>query len=93
MMGELQMEADVDNQQSQATRDRAQEIARAEMMRRRRRLGKLTQEQESAIEALLMSTAFTASEVIEPVLNFFSQPSLVGVADAAKGVRFHSHEA
>jgi len=88
MICELQMKADVGNQQSNAMWDRAQEIARAEMMRRRRRLGNLTQEQESAIEALLMSTVFTASEVIEPVLNLFSQPSLVGVAYSAKGVRF-----
>jgi hypothetical protein len=88
MICELQMKADVGNRQSNAMWDRAQEIARAEMMCRRRRLGNLTQEQESAIEALLMSTVFTASEVIEPVLNLFSQPSLVGVADAAKGVRF-----
>jgi len=88
MICELQMKADVGNRQNNAMWDRAQEIARAEMMRRRRRLGNLTQEQESAIEALLMSTVFTASEVIEPVLNLFSQPSLVGVADAAKGVRF-----
>ena len=82
------MEADVVNQQSKATRDRAQEIARAEMTRQRRRLGNLTQEQELAIEALLMSTVFKASEMIEPVSNFFSQPSLVGVAGAAEVARF-----
>lgn len=34
-----------------------QEIARAEIARHRRRLGKLTAEQQSAIEELLISTA------------------------------------
>ena len=74
----------VSREQSESTLDRAQEIARAEMMRRRRRLGNLTQEQESAIETLLLSTALKASKLIEPVLKFYSQsPSLVGVVAPA----------
>jgi hypothetical protein len=39
------------------------EIARVEMTRRRRRLGKLTPEQESAIETLLISTVSKVSEI------------------------------
>jgi len=82
------MEVDVVSQQrSRSTLNRAQEIARTEMVRRRRRLGNLTQEQESAIEALVVSTVFRASEMIEPVLNFFSQPSF-GVPDSEEVVRF-----
>ena len=77
----------VSQQRSRSTLNRAQEIARTEMVRRRRRLGNLTQEQESAIEALLVSTVFKASEMIEPVLNVFSQPSL-GVPDSAEVVKF-----
>ena len=74
------MEVDVASQKrSKSTLDRAQEIVRAEMMRRKRRLRNLTPEQESAIETLLLSTVLKVSEMIEPVLNFYSQPpSLVG---------------
>ena len=50
----------------------AEEIARAEMTRRRRRLGNLTQEQESAIETLLLSTVLKASAAIEPILKFYN---------------------
>jgi hypothetical protein len=68
-------------ERSELTIERAQEIARAEMIRRRRRLGDLTQEQESAIETLLLSTVLKASQMIEPVLKFYSQrPSLADVA-------------
>jgi hypothetical protein len=75
------MKVEASQEQGRSTRDRVQEIARAEMMRRRRRLGNLTQEQESAIETLLLSAALKASEVIEPILQFYSQPpSLVVVA-------------
>jgi len=79
------MEVDVDSQElGKSTLDRAQEIAQAEMMRRRRRLGNLTPEQESAIETLLLSTALKVSEMIEPVLNFYSQPPSVVGADSAE---------
>ena len=68
-------------ERSELTIERAQEIARAELIHRRRRLGDLTQEQESAIETLLLSTVLKASQMIEPVLKFYSQrPSLADVA-------------
>ena len=84
------MQLDVtDKKGSKSTLNQAQVIARAEMVRRRRRLGKLTREQESAIEALLMSTVFKAAETIEPVWNLYSQTTSLGdVADSAKVVRF-----
>jgi glutamyl-tRNA reductase len=49
-----------------AMREKFQEMARAEMARQRKRLGPLTQEQESAIEALLMSTV---NKISHPILN------------------------
>jgi hypothetical protein len=80
------MEVLVSQQGSKSTLNRAQEIARAEMVRRRGRLGNLTEEQESAIEPLLLSTALEASKMIEPVLKFCS-PSLVTVRDSTNVVR------
>ena len=79
------MEVVVSQQGSKSTLDRAQEIVR-EMVRPRRCLGTLTEEQESAIESLLLSTALEASKMIEPVLNFCSQPRS-SVADSADVVR------
>ena len=80
LIGEFVM--NINHARSESTLDRAREIARAEMMRRRRRLGNLTQEQESAIETLLLSTVLKASRMIEPVLKFYSQPpSLVGAPE------------
>ena len=79
------MEVDVVSQQgSKSTLNRAQDIARAEMARRRRRLGNVTEEQESAIEILLLLTVFKASEMIKALLNFCSQPSLVGSAEVVR---------
>ena len=49
-----------------ALRDQMHEVARAEMARQRKRLGVLTTEQESAIEALLMSTV---NKISHPILN------------------------
>jgi len=49
-----------------ALRQRLQDIARAEMARQRNRLGPLTPEQESAIEAVLMSTV---NKISHPVLS------------------------
>ena len=80
------MEVVVSQQGSKSTLNRAQEIVRAEMVRRRRCLGTLTEEQESAIESLLLLTALEASKMIEPVLNFCSQPRS-SVADSADVVR------
>ena len=45
----------------------AKEIARAEMARRRRRLGELTPEQETVIEDLLIRTVTRVSELVERV--------------------------
>jgi glutamyl-tRNA reductase len=49
-----------------ALRERFQEIARAEMARQRNRLGPLTPEQESAIEALLVSAV---NKISHPLLT------------------------
>jgi glutamyl-tRNA reductase len=49
-----------------AMRDRFQEMARAEMTRQRKRLGVLTTEQETAIEALLLSTV---NKISHPLIN------------------------
>ncbi len=49
-----------------AMRDKMEEIARAELVRQRKRLGVLTQEQEAAIESLLMSTV---KKISHPILN------------------------
>ena len=79
------MEVDVVSQQgSKSTLNRAQDIARAEMARRRRRLGNLTEEQESAIEILLFLTLFKSSEMLTALLNFCSQPLLVGSAEVVR---------
>jgi glutamyl-tRNA reductase len=49
-----------------ALRENMQEVARAEMARQRKRLGALTKEQETAIEALLVSTV---NKISHPILN------------------------
>jgi glutamyl-tRNA reductase len=49
-----------------AMREKFQEVARAEMVRQRKRLGVLTEEQEAAIEALLVSTV---NKISHPILN------------------------
>jgi glutamyl-tRNA reductase len=58
-----------------AMRDKMHEVARAEMARQRKRLGELTKEQETAIEALLMSTV---NKISHPILNqmrrFYESP-------------------
>ena len=59
------MEVDFGQERGNSTLDRAQQIAQAELMRRRRRLGDLTEEQESAIETLLLSTVLKTSGEIE----------------------------
>jgi glutamyl-tRNA reductase len=48
-----------------ALRQNMQDVARAELERQRKRLGPLTQEQESAIESLLMSTV---NKISHPIL-------------------------
>ena len=49
-----------------AMREKMQEIARSEMARQRKKLGLLTKEQETAIEALLVSTV---NKISHPILN------------------------
>ena len=49
-----------------ALRENMQNIAREELSRQRKRLGPLTQEQEAAIESLLMSTV---KKISHPILN------------------------
>jgi len=53
-----------------AMKEKFQEVARAEMARQRKRLGVLTQEQETAIEALLLSTV---NKISHPILNQMRQ--------------------
>jgi glutamyl-tRNA reductase len=49
-----------------ALKQNMQNIAREELTRQRKRLGPLTQEQEAAIESLLMSTV---NKLSHPILN------------------------
>ena len=49
-----------------ALRQNMQDVARAELARQRKRLGPLTKEQETAIEALLMSTV---NKISHPILS------------------------
>jgi glutamyl-tRNA reductase len=49
-----------------AMREKFQEVARAEMARQRKRLGMLTKQQETAIEALLLSTV---NKISHPIIN------------------------
>ena len=49
-----------------AMREKFHEVARAEMVRHRKRLGILTTEQEAAIEALLVSTV---NKISHPIMN------------------------
>ncbi len=52
------------NHESPATLRKAEDIARAELARRRRKLGTLTPDQEVKIEALLISTVNKISKLI-----------------------------
>src|SRR5690348_3856860 len=56
-------------QREKAGLSAAKDIARAEMMRQRGRLGSLTREQEIEIEHLLMSTVNKVSELAGKVLE------------------------
>lgn len=49
-----------------ALREKFQDIARTELARQRKRLGVLTQEQETAVESLLMSTV---NKISHPIIN------------------------
>ena len=52
-----------------ATLHNALEIARTQLTRRRRGLGSLTEEQEKAIEALLVRTVNRVSKVVGQILE------------------------
>ena len=54
-------------------RERIQEIARAEIMRQRRRLSALSPEQISAVEALLISTANEISSQVSEGIQKYSK--------------------
>jgi glutamyl-tRNA reductase len=49
-----------------ALRQNMQDIARAELARQRKRLGPLTQDQETAIESLLLSTV---NKISHPIIS------------------------
>jgi glutamyl-tRNA reductase len=62
-----------------AMRQNMQDVARAEMVRQRKRLGVLTKEQESAIEALLVSTVNKISHpIISQMRRFYEADHDVG---------------
>ncbi len=67
-----------------ALRQKLQELARAEMERQRNRLGSLTPEQETAIEALLMSTV---NKISHPVLNQLRRSYETSDSDAVQAFR------
>jgi glutamyl-tRNA reductase len=67
-----------------ALRQKLQELARAEMDRHRNRLGSLTSEQETAIEALLMSTV---NKISHPVLNQMRRSHEISDADTVQALR------
>ena len=65
-----------------ALREKLQEVARSEMARQRKRLGVLTKEQESAIEALLMSTV---NKISHPILNQMRRFYEISEPDTSQG--------
>ncbi|MFN2530564.1 MAG: glutamyl-tRNA reductase [Pyrinomonadaceae bacterium] len=67
-----------------ALRQKLQELARAEMERQRKRLGRLTPEQETAIEALLMSTV---NKISHPVLNQIRRSYETSDSDTVQALR------
>ena len=64
-----------------ALREKLQDVARAEMARQRKRLGPLTKDQETAIEALLMSTV---NKISHPILNQMRRFYETSETDAAQ---------
>jgi glutamyl-tRNA reductase len=67
-----------------ALRQKLQELARGEMERQRNRLGSLTPEQETAIEALLMATV---NKISHPVLNQLRRSYETSDSDAVQALR------
>jgi glutamyl-tRNA reductase len=66
-----------EGQQLDQVRRCLQEIARAEITRHRRRLGPLTPEQESAVEALLISTVDQISRQVIDGVQSYPEPQRV----------------
>lgn len=64
-----------------ALREKLQDMARAEMARQRKKLGPLTNDQEAAIESLLMSTV---NKISHPILNQMRRFYETGEPDAAQ---------
>jgi glutamyl-tRNA reductase len=62
-----------------ALREKFQDIARAELVKQRKRLGPLTTEQEAAVESLLMSTV---NKLSHPILNQLRRFYGTSAADA-----------
>ncbi|HET8781980.1 MAG TPA: glutamyl-tRNA reductase [Pyrinomonadaceae bacterium] len=60
-----------------AMREKFQDMARAEMVKQRKKLGPLTKEQEAAVESLLMSTV---NKIAHPIMNQMRR--LYGTSDA-----------
>lgn len=67
-----------------ALRQKLQELAKAEMERQRKKLGPLTNEQEAAIEALLLSTV---NKISHPVLNQMRRSYETSDADTVQALR------
>jgi glutamyl-tRNA reductase len=63
-----------------ALRQNMQDVARAELARQRKRLGVLTQDQEAAIESLLMSTV---NKISHPIISQMRRFYETGEPDAA----------
>jgi glutamyl-tRNA reductase len=63
-----------------ALREKFQDVARAEMVRQRKKLGSLTKEQEAAVESLLMSTV---NKIAHPLMNQMRRLYGTSEADAA----------
>src|SRR5215213_10281277 len=64
-----------------ALRQNLQDVARAEMARQRKRLGVLTEDQEAAIESLLMSTV---NKISHPIISQMRRFYETGEPDAAE---------
>jgi glutamyl-tRNA reductase len=67
-----------------ALRQRLQDIARSEMARQRNRLGTLTPEQESAVEALLLSTV---NKISHPLISRMRRSYDVSDSDSIQAWR------
>ena len=63
-------------------RRRHQEIARAEFRKQRKRLGTLSVEQESAIEALLISAVNKLSHTVLSLMKRLNLPATPAVSDS-----------